>query len=210
MAPQKVGMAKPRRKPFAWGGTGTHGCRFRVTRMQTLRRRFMGSQSKWSSQSCLRQGGIAAALLGLGLFAAGCSEQVGTKQGVGTLLGAGTGALVGSQFGGGSGQLAAVAIGALAGGFLGNEAGKSLDQADQQYMTNTTQSTLETAPTGRASNWHNPDTGNSGQITPTRTYRGTTGETCREFQQTIIVGGRTENAFGTACRQSDGSWRIVP
>jgi len=77
-------------------------------------------------------------------------------------------------------------------------------------MTNTTQSTLETAPTAHASNCHNPDTGNSGQITPTRTYRGTTGPACREFQQTIIFDGRTENAFGTACRQSDGSWRIVP
>ena len=170
----------------------------------------MGSQSKRSPRYRTCRGRKAVMLLGLVLIAAGCSEQVGTKQGVGTLLGAGTGALIGSQFGGGSGQLAAVAIGALAGGFLGSETGKSLDQADQQYMTNTTQSTLETAPTGRASGWHNPDTGHSGQITPTRTYLGASGQTCREFQQTIIVGGRTENAFGTACRQSDGSWRIVP
>jgi hypothetical protein len=33
---------------------------------------------------------------------------------------------------------------------------------------------------------------------------------CREFQQTITVGGQTQEAYGTACRQSDGSWKIVP
>lgn len=170
----------------------------------------MGSQCKGTRQVRLRPGRAAALLLGLGLIAAGCADQVGTKQGVGTLLGAGTGALIGSQFGGGGGRLAATAIGALAGGFLGSEAGKSLDRADQQYMQNTTQSTLETAPTGRVSAWRNPDSGNSGQITPTRTFVGALGQTCREFQQTIVVGGRTENAFGTACRQPDGSWRIVP
>ena len=32
---------------------------------------------------------------------------------------------------------------------------------------------------------------------------------CREFQQTITVGGRTETAYGTACRQPDGDWKIV-
>ena len=134
---------------------------------------------------------------------------MGQKQGVGTLLGAGTGALLGSQFGGGSGAMAATAIGALAGAYLGSEAGKSLDRADQMYLSRTTQSTLETAPVGRPAAWQNPDSGNSGTITPTRTYVGSGGQNCREFQQTIVVGGRTENAYGTACRQPDGSWKIV-
>ena len=153
---------------------------------------------------------VAALVLGATLFAGGCStSDIGTKQGVGTLLGAGTGALLGSQFGSGSGALAATAIGALAGGYLGSETGKSLDRADQQYMTNTAQTTLETAPTGRSTSWQNPDSGNSGQITPTRTYTNASGQSCREFQQSIVVGGKTENAYGTACRQPDGTWRIV-
>jgi surface antigen len=149
---------------------------------------------------------VAALALSLGA----CADQgVGPKQGVGTLLGAGTGALVGSQFGSGSGKLAATAVGTLVGAYLGSEAGKSLDRADQNYLARTTQQSLETAPTGRSTSWQNPDSGNSGTITPTKTYVNSTGQNCREFQQTIVVGGKTENAYGTACRQSDGSWRIV-
>ena len=32
---------------------------------------------------------------------------------------------------------------------------------------------------------------------------------CREFTQTITVGGQAVQATGTACRQPDGSWRIM-
>ena len=48
-----------------------------------------------------------------------------------------------------------------------------------------------------------------GTYTPTNTYQTTTGQYCREFQQTITVGGQTEDAYGTACRQEDGTWQIV-
>jgi len=33
---------------------------------------------------------------------------------------------------------------------------------------------------------------------------------CSEFQQTVTIGGETEEAFGTACQQADGGWEIVP
>jgi surface antigen len=36
------------------------------------------------------------------------------------------------------------------------------------------------------------------------------GRACREFQQKITVGGKSEDAFGTACQEPDGSWKIVP
>ena len=36
-----------------------------------------------------------------------------------------------------------------------------------------------------------------------------TGNYCREFQNEVIINGRAEQAYGTACRQSDGTWRIV-
>jgi surface antigen len=35
------------------------------------------------------------------------------------------------------------------------------------------------------------------------------GAYCREFQQTVSIGGREERAYGTACRQPDGSWKVV-
>jgi hypothetical protein len=32
---------------------------------------------------------------------------------------------------------------------------------------------------------------------------------CREFQTSIVIDGRAERAFGTACLQPDGSWAVV-
>ncbi len=37
--------------------------------------------------------------------------------------------------------------------------------------------------------------------------RGWNGEQCREYQRTITIGGKTETAYGTACRQPDGTWK---
>ena len=138
-----------------------------------------------------------------------CVTDQGQKQTVGTLIGAGLGGLAGSQIGSGSGQLAAVGAGVLLGGLLGSEIGKSLDKADQAYLANNAQSTLETAPIGYSSNWVNPDSGNSGSLTPTNTYATATGQPCREYQSTVTIGGQTEVVYGTACREPDGSWRFV-
>jgi len=32
---------------------------------------------------------------------------------------------------------------------------------------------------------------------------------CREFQVRANVGGRDEEVYGTACREADGSWRVI-
>lgn len=152
---------------------------------------------------------VVAILAAAFLLGACANDGKGQKEAGGTLLGAGLGALAGSQIGSGRGQLAAVAIGALAGAFVGNQVGKSLDRADKIAMERSTQNALETAPSGQAVAWRNPDSGNSGTITPQPAVQTNTGEFCREYQQTIVVAGRSEDAYGTACRQPDGSWKIV-
>lgn len=151
----------------------------------------------------------AALPMVLALALSACQQGEFNKQTGGTLIGAGLGALVGSQIGSGGGQLAAVAIGTLAGGFLGSEVGKSLDRADQLAMQRTSQSALETAPTHQVSNWKNPDSGHSGTVTPTRTYHTPSGQNCREYTQTVTIDGRTETVRGTACRQYDGTWKVA-
>ena len=147
------------------------------------------------------------------LFAAvlvvGCSSDQGNKQTVGTLGGAVLGGLLGAQFGSGTGRLIATGAGALAGGLLGQRIGKSLDEKDQLMAERTAQASLEHVQTGERSTWSNPDSGATGSVTPTRTFQNDQGENCREFQQTVTIGGETEEAFGTACRQDDGSWKIV-
>ena len=128
---------------------------------------------------------------------------------VGTLLGAAVGGLLGSQIGGGSGNKVAIGAGVLAGGLLGNNIGKSLDCKDQEYHSDTTQSSLERQPTGTTSSWRNPDSSHGGTVTPTKTYAKADGTPCRDFSQTIIVDGQQEEIEATACRQSDGTWQIV-
>jgi len=143
----------------------------------------------------------------LGLMA--CAENQGPKERGGTVVGAIAGGLLGSTIGKGSGKVIAIGIGAVLGGIVGSEVGKSLDRADRAHMHRTTQQSLESQRTGEPSTWSNPDNRHSGTVTPTRTYRRDSGENCREFQQTVTIDGRTERAYGTACRQSDGSWKIV-
>ena len=130
-----------------------------------------------------RLAATAAAMLALG----GCVSG-GQKEIAGTLLGA---------------------VGTLLGAMIGGEIGRSLDKADKLYAAQTAQATLETAPTGATNEWVNPDSGHSGTYTPTNTYQTASGQYCREFQQTITIGGQTEEAYGRACRQEDGSWQIV-
>lgn len=149
-----------------------------------------------------------AAVFTLAVSLAAC-QTTGGKQGTGTLLGAGLGALAGSQIGSGSGQLAAVALGTLGGAYLGGEIGASLDRADQAFAQQTAFSSLDRTPTGTVSQWQNPDSGNSGTFTPTRTFKSRAGQDCRDYETTVNINGRTEIAKGTACRQPDGSWQIV-
>ena len=149
----------------------------------------------------------SAALVALSLSA--CAElQNNPKWSLGTLLGAGLGALAGSQIGGGTGRLAAVAICALGGAYLGGEVGRSLDRADRAHADRTARNALEYNRTGETIRWRNPHSGHSGTFTPTRTYQTAGGRDCREYQTTVTVGGRNKDAYGTACRQGDGTWKI--
>jgi surface antigen len=145
-------------------------------------------------------------LLAMSLTA--CASDAGPKEQVGTILGGVGGAAVGSQIGGGSGQIIATAAGTLLGAYIGREVGRSLDKADIA-AAQAAQQRAHTAPVGERIVWSNPESGNSGTITPTRDGADRTGNYCREYQTTVTVQGKTERASGTACRQPDGTWKIV-
>ena len=100
-------------------------------------------------------------------------------------------------------------VGTILGALLGSEIGSSLDRADQAYAGRAVQQAYA-APIGQKIVWNNPESGNSGVIVPIREGRqSNTNAYCREYQQTVTVGGRTQQAFGQACQQPDGSWKIV-
>lgn len=151
---------------------------------------------------------VAAATV-IALLATACSSSpYGEKQTVGTLGGAALGGLLGSQFGDGTGRLVATGAGVLIGGLIGSEIGRTMDEQDRM-RANQAVTQAHQAPLGETIVWNNPDSGHSGTVTPVRDGTTSSGLYCREFQQTVTVGGRTETAYGTACRQPDGTWRIV-
>lgn len=135
-------------------------------------------------------------------------QNHGNKELIGAGSGAVLGGLLGSRIGDGNGQLWATGAGALLGTYLGSEIGKSLDRADKQYMSNAVQG-AQSAPLGEPISWSNPDSGNSGDVTPTKDGYTDSGKYCREFLQKIYIDGKEESAYGVACQQPDGNWKIV-
>ena len=152
---------------------------------------------------------VAVLIVSIGLAA--CSGE-GPKEVVGTLGGGALGAVGAAAVTKGKStktRLAATAAGALLGAFLGREVGKSLDKADRLYAERAAAGALEGNRTGQAASWRNPDSGHHGTVTPTRTYAGDAGQPCREYQTAVTIDGRTTQGYGTACRQADGTWRLV-
>ncbi|NIP72929.1 MAG: glycine zipper 2TM domain-containing protein [Gammaproteobacteria bacterium] len=134
----------------------------------------------------------------------GCEEF--TREEQGSIIGGVAGAVIGSRFGGGEGRTAAIVLGALAGSMIGAKLGRYMDEQDR---TNTA-TVLEYNKTGQTSAWQNPDTGYAYTVTPTETYTADSGTgPCREFTMQATVGEEVEEVYGTACRQADGSWKIV-
>ena len=112
------------------------------------------------------------------LFLAGCvTGDHGVKRMAGAWLGGVAGSVHGSTAGSGKHGIAATAAGTMAGLFPGSGIGASLDKL---YAARARQAALETRQSGVPSRWHNPNTGNAGAITPTRTDRSAGGIYCRE------------------------------
>jgi surface antigen len=149
--------------------------------------------------------GTIVALILVIFLLMGC-ETAGTKTAIGGLGGAAAGGLLGAALGGsGTG----IAAGTILGGLIGGAIGNRMDAADQQRANVAATQALESIPSGQSVAWRNPDSGNAGAVTPVRTYQTETGQYCREFTQTINIGGEKHQSYGTACRQADGTWRIV-
>ena len=153
----------------------------------------------------------AIAVIALTLAAcAGSPDGIGPKEGTGTLLGAGTGALLGSAIaGGGAGnRLPGAAIGAGLGALIGNRIGAALDDDDRQRAYAAQMDALDRGPPGAPVSWRNPDSGRYGTVVPGPAYK-ENGRNCRSFTHTIYIDGRPQTARGTACRNPDGTWTAL-
>jgi surface antigen len=146
----------------------------------------------------------AIAVFWVAVSLAGCQAPL-TQEQSGMVIGGLLGGALGSEFGHGDGRTAAVILGTLAGVAVGGAVGRSMQERDRRM----TAQALETVRTGVPTQWVNPDTGNRYAVVPTRTFNDEQGP-CREYQLRAVIGGKTEQVWGTACRQPDGSWRSQP
>ena len=147
----------------------------------------------------------------LAMLLAGCSGM-SENETTGTLLGGAAGAVIGSQFGKGSGKNAATAIGAILGASIGREIGASLDETSRRRAGEAAHRALETADVGAGITWENPANAGAparGATVITRQGADQQGRTCREFQQTVTIGGEEVQSYGTACRDGNGDWQLI-
>lgn len=77
------------------------------------------------------------------------------------------------------------------------------EQQERTYENAQIQAT--TAPVGQTIHWNDGNV--SGTVTATRDGTSSDGRYCREFQQTVTIGSKSEQADGTACQQPDGTGR---
>lgn len=135
----------------------------------------------------------------------GCATGPTNEQG-GQVVGGLLGGVLGSQVGGGNGRTAAIIAGTVVGALIGGSIGRTMDATDRMKAQNAFEYNRSNEPTS----WHNPDTGNSYTVTPTRTYTNqSTNQSCREYTTKAVIDGRRETVVGNACRQSDGTWKAV-
>lgn len=148
------------------------------------------------------------------LLAGACSpmherrhDSVHSREVSGAIVGGIIGGVIGHEFGDGRGRTASTVIGAAVGALIGGELARDRHVSD--YERHAAYRAFESAPTGHPIEWRDADRGWRGSYTPMRTYRNRQGSYCRNYEQIIYIDGREQRAYGTACRQVDGSWRIV-
>lgn len=147
-----------------------------------------------------------AILVALGMSA--CGPNGPNKADTGLAVGAIAGGILGNQVGKGTGRALATVAGAMVGGIVGHEIGRSLDEQDRMLAREAEFEALERGQSGVARSWRNPDNGRYGEVVPSRPYkRGP--QDCRDYAHTVYIDGRPEVMRGTACRNGDGSWRAV-
>lgn len=145
---------------------------------------------------------LPAIIIGIAISLSSCETTTHAQQG--EIIGGVLGGMVGSQVGEGRGKTVAIIVGTIAGAMIGRHIGETMDDADRMQ----TAQALNNTRTGVGTTWVNPDNGNRYTVTPTATFERNEGP-CREFRLDAQVGDNpSEDVYGTACLQPDGSWLI--
>lgn len=123
----------------------------------------------------------------------------------GSAIGAIAGGLIGNQVGSGRGRVLATVGGALLGAIVGNGIYRGIQASDEQRVARV----LESTPSGQTISWKNPDTGNSFRVTPSPAFKGADRRDCREYRTWAFIDGYEKELNGIACRDAQGRWQLM-
>ncbi len=84
-----------------------------------------------------------------------------------------------------------------------------LSNEDIAMAVGAMQSSLENSADGVRVEWSNATTGNGGAVWPTDTFQTDAGYFCRDFSEEVRVAERMATYQNTACRNDDGTWRLI-
>ena len=154
----------------------------------------------WPAQQMHKQKPYANVVVPYGLDLGHCNRVV-----LGGTLGWATGAVLGSTVDKNDGRSAAIVGGADIGVLVGGAIGQYMDSVDQNCVGQI----LEHTPDGRSIAWRNSDNDFAYQVTPKAAFQTGDGRTCRNYVTEVWIDDQQQQVFGTACRQPDGSWKVI-
>ena len=86
---------------------------------------------------------------------------------------------------------------------------EDMDETDVVLAVQAMQQALETSRQGEPVHWINEETGNTGSVTPRRTFVTDSGVFCREYAEARTVADTSAVIDNTACRTGEGVWNWV-
>ncbi|MDR5823423.1 MULTISPECIES: RT0821/Lpp0805 family surface protein [unclassified Caballeronia] len=96
-------------------------------------------------------------------------------------------------------------------GFLNNTPITYMKQRDLQALNKAAQKALETKQDGESLDWDNKGAGNTvpinGTVTPQSSFE-SDGMKCRKIELVAHAKGQTQTWTPTACKASDGKWKL--
>ena len=82
-----------------------------------------------------------------------------------------------------------------------------MTEADVELANAALDRALESNASGTAATWRNRMSGNFGEVLPLRSFRRSDGIYCRDYRETVVVGGDSEAWTDTACREGAAYWQ---
>ena len=144
------------------------------------------------------------------LFCTGCSvnNRMTNGQLIGAIGGGIIGTYVGTQLGGGSGNLLFLVAGTTLGSLTGYAYGDSLIPSDRVRFKDAAKVAMDNIKDGQVYSWTNPKTGVAGTITPVRSYYAEKDQICRDFEASIAVDSGVGRTKGRACKMGLDAWLV--